>query len=251
MRKSRTPDSRVLRSRCALREIQGNIRPVLAWEADPVVNASMGHTRIPGPLAEAPLTEPASPSAPVTGLDLPGAVGMRTGSRCRSSPQLRGWPRNIGWREFREVAERPDGGDEDAQVHSEAILDPEVSICSEGGRLRLGTFTVRIQVTSDDSWVVRGAQSDSLLSHEQGHYDLQGLDARALMNRLAALRAGDAEELPRLVTEQIEASRSGSQTLSDLYDEETDHGREVERQQRWKSAIREAIDTRQVFQAPG
>lgn len=210
----------------------------------------MGHTRIPGPLSESPPMEPASPSAPVTGLDQPGTVGMRTGSRCRSVPRLRGWPRTITWREFGEVAQRPDGGDEDAQIHSEALLDPEVSICSDSGRLRLGTFTVRLQVTTEDSWVVRGTATDELLSHEQGHYDLQGLDARALMNRMAALRAENAEDLQRQVTEQIEASRTTAQALSDRYDEETDHGRNAEMQRRWDSAIRDAIRSGNAFQAP-
>jgi hypothetical protein len=31
-----------------------------------------------------------------------------------------------------------------------------------------------------NSWVVEGYQSDSLLRHEQGHYDIMALDAREL-----------------------------------------------------------------------
>jgi hypothetical protein len=56
----------------------------------------MGHARIPGPLSESPSIEPASPSAPVTGLDQPGPVGLEGESDpCEGSPQLVDWPRSL------------------------------------------------------------------------------------------------------------------------------------------------------------
>ncbi len=125
-----------------------------------------------------------------------------------------------------------------------------MNICSDGGKLRLGSFTVKLIVFKENSWVVRGTQTDDLKSHEQGHYDLAGLEARALMNRLAALRADSADELQRLVTEQIEATKVSSQALSDLYDDKTDHSRKPTEQARWKAAIQDAISTGKEFLPP-
>lgn len=180
-------------------------------------------------------------------------MGMKGGgAACGGTPQLHGWPRRIQWREFQDVASRPPGEHEDAQIHAEAILDDNVTICREGGRLRLGSFGVRVQVTESDSWVVTASKSDALLAHEQGHFDLQGLDARQLMNDLAALRASSAEELQRLVTERIERSRTDAQAMSDRYDSEaeTNHGRNAEKQRQWEAAIRSAMDSGRAFAPP-
>jgi hypothetical protein len=200
---------------------------------------------------DAPPIVAASPSAPVTGLGLPGAVGMGGGDSCGSLPKLKNWPRAIAWSEFKEVEARPAGEHEDAQIEAQAILDPEVKICRDAGKLRLGAFTVKVIVYEENSWVVKGTKTDELKSHEQGHYDLAGLEARALMNRLAALRVDSADQLQREVTEQIEASNTSSQALSDLYDDETDHGRKTVEQARWKAAIQDAIDTGKEFKVPG
>ena len=92
---------------------------------------------------------------------------------------------------------------------------------------------------------------DDLKSHEQGHYDLLGLDTRVLMKRLSALRADTGDELQRLVSEEIEASQSRAQALSDLYDAKTGHGLKATEQAAWKAAIQLAIDTGKDFQVPG
>lgn len=169
---------------------------------------------------------------------------MKGGSDpCSGSPRLEGWPREIEWDEFEEISARPPGVHEDAQIHTEAILDTDLNVCVRKGKGRLVSFTIRLQVASGSSWVVRGSQADELLSHEQGHYDLQGLSARALMKRISKLRASDTEELQRLVTAAINASQKEAQAMSDRYDDETRHGLDVQAQRRWKAAIQAAIDS--------
>ena len=213
----------------------------------------MSYSRKPGPLGEIPDLDTASPMAPVTTVGDSGPVGMKGGGgTCGRTPSLRGWPRSISWRgDFPdEREERPAGEDEDAQIHPEAILDDEVGICRTDGRFRLGTFGVRLRIVAEDTWVVRSAKTDALLAHEQGHFDISGLDARQLMHDLAALRADTTDELQRLVTERIERSRTESQAMSDRYDDETDHGRNADAQRRWETAIREAIDGGHALRPP-
>lgn len=212
---------------------------------------AMSYSRKPGPLDELPDIETASPMSPITTVGESGPVGMKGGGgTCGGTPRLSGWPRAIAWREFTEVDARPPGEHEDAQIHAEAILDDNVTVCRDGSRLRLGTFGVRLQVTTESSWVVRESKTDALLAHEQGHFDITGLDARRLMNDLAALRAANAEELQRLVTERIERSRTEAQAMSDRYDTETDHGRNADIQRRWLEAIREAREGNHALRPP-
>ena len=109
---------------------------------------------------------------------------------------------------------------------------------------------MRLTVIAEDTWVVRSAKTDALLAHEQGHFDISGVDARQLMQDLAALRADTTDELQRLVTERIERSRTESQAMSDRYDVETDHSRNADMQRRWEAAIREAIDGNHALTPP-
>lgn len=211
----------------------------------------MSYSRKPGPLAESPDSDSASPMAPVTTVGDSGPVGMKGGGgACGGAPRLRRWPRAITWREFHDIDARPPDEDEDAQIHAEAILDDNVTVCREDGRFRLGRFGVRLQVTEEDSWVVTSAKTATLLAHEQGHFDLAGLDARQVMQDLAALRTDDTDELQRRVSERLERSRTEAQEMSDRYDHDTDHGRNAARQALWEAAIREAIDSGHPFREP-
>jgi hypothetical protein len=213
----------------------------------------MSYSRKPGPVDDSHDSESASPMAPDTTSGDSGPVGMKGGGgTCGGAPRLRGWPRAISWRgDFPdEREERPPGEDEDAQIHPEAILDDNVSVCRSDGRFRLGNFAVRLTIVAEDTWVVRSAKSDALLAHEQGHFDISGLDARQLMSDLAALRADTTDELQRLVSERIERSRTDSQAMSDRYDTETNHSRNADVQRRWEAAIREATDGGHALRPP-
>jgi hypothetical protein len=211
----------------------------------------MSYSRRPGPVIDAPDVGRAGPAGPTSGVAEPGPVGMKGGGgKCGGSPRMRGWPRAIKWSEFEEIAERPADEEENARIHAVAELSEKVDVCREDGKLRLAGFTVNLKVLKEDSWVVTGKQSGELLNHEQGHYDLAGLKAKELMNKLAALRADDLEELQELVNQALEDSRVSSQELSDLYDDDTDHGRKPDRQAKWDEAIRQAIDSGGEFKEP-
>ena len=213
----------------------------------------MSYSRKPGPLDEAPDLETTSPMAPITTVGDSGPVGAKGGGgACGGAPRLRGWPRAVSWRgDFPdEREERPSDEDEDAQIHAEAILDDETTACRTDGLLRLGRFTVRLRVSADQTWVVRSAKTDALLAHEQGHFDICGIDARQVMQDLVALRAQDGDELGGMVQDRLQRSRIDAQAMSDRYDEETDHGRTADAQRRWETAIREAIEGGHALRPP-
>jgi hypothetical protein len=102
--------------------------------------------------------------------------------------EIHGWPRQIQWSEFRELAERPPQEDEDAQIHSVGGGADNIDVIHRGNTYQISSITVEMTV-EDDSWVVRDRKSDSLLNHEQGHYDITALLWRDLATDLLALRA--------------------------------------------------------------
>ncbi len=201
----------------------------------------MGGDRIPGPLSD--LTDPLEDQQPPgAGFGLPGVVGLDGGSAppATGGPHLTGWPRQITWDGFPAVSSRPAGVDEDAQIHAEVVNPENVSATREDGRWRLSAFTVRIRIIRDDSWVVTSQKTANLLAHEQGHFDITGLMGRDCAADLAALRARSADELQGEVNRILAHYRQWAQRLNDQYDDETNHSRNREAQQRWEGRIRAA-----------
>jgi hypothetical protein len=86
--------------------------------------------------------------------------------------------------------------------------------------------------------VVTGQKSDTLLAHEQGHFNITGLVARDLVKALGALRVATTDELQREVSRLYQAYDGWAKDLSKKYDDETNHGRNTKSQADWESRIR-------------
>jgi len=198
----------------------------------------MGSGRIPGSVGYdgGPLDVGVIPVPPNAGFGSP--VPLGEGDAVPSGPRLTGWPRQISWNQFQEVGSRPAGEKEDAQIDTQTAQSDRVGVAREQGRFRLGDFEVKLKVIRSNSWVVTSQKSDTLLAHEQGHFDITGLVARDLVKALGALRVDTTDELQRKVSRLYEAYQSWGQGFSDQYDEETDHGRKVKPQSDWESRIR-------------
>ena len=134
-----------------------------------------------------------------------------------AGPTLSGWPRQIVWREFRDLGSRPSGTFEDVQVAVE-LRPSQISIERENGQFKLGNVTFRMGVNRHDSWVVADQKSSALLAHEQGHYDIVGLYYRDLITELQRLRTSSQCELAREVSRIMGQYDQLADTLSDEYD---------------------------------
>lgn len=198
----------------------------------------MGGGRTPGPIGSdtRPLHGPFDPHLPIGGFGTPGPLGLNEGAT--TGPRLTGWPRQISWNEFKDVATRPSGETEDAQIETQTAQPERVGVAREQGRFRLGDFEVRLKVVRDNSWVVVSQKNDTLLAHEQEHFDITGLVARDLVKALGALRVGTTDELQRDVSRLYEAYDTWAKSLSKQYDDETNHGRNVKIQAEWETRIR-------------
>ena len=200
----------------------------------------MGGGRHPGSVGRdgGPLDVGVIPVPPNGGFGSP--VPLGDGDVVPSGPRLTGWPKQISWDDFRAVGSRPAGEEEDAQIDTQTAQPERVGVARDQGRFRLGDFEVKLKVVRSNSWVVRSQKSDTLLAHEQGHFDITGLVARDLVKALGALRVSTMDELQREVSRIFDAYNVWGQALSDEYDDEkeTNHGREAKAQAEWESRIR-------------
>lgn len=200
----------------------------------------MGSGRVPGSIGYdgGSLDVGAIPFPPNAGFEARGHLGQDAST---TGPRLTGWPRQIAWSEFQDVAKRPSGVNEDAQIDSQSRQPERVGVARKQGQFRLGNFTVTLTVVRENSWVVANQKSETLLAHEQGHFDITGLVARDLVKALGALRVTTTDELQREVTRLFEAYDAWAKSLSKQYDDETDHGRNAKKQADWESRIRTCI----------
>jgi hypothetical protein len=83
--------------------------------------------------------------------------------------------------------------------------------------------------------------SRELLRHEQGHYDLVVLAARALAHDLDAVRADSPGEVARLAEDLVAEHTRRAARLSERYDDETSHGRELAAQSAWNANLEAAL----------
>lgn len=210
----------------------------------------MGGGRTPGPIGSdtRPLHGPFDPHFPIGGFGTPGPLGLNEGGT--TGPRLTGWPRQISWDEFKDVATRPAGETEDAQIDTRTLQPEQVGVAREQGQFRLGNFTVKLNVIRNNSWVVANQKSDTLLAHEQGHFDITGLVARDLVKALGALRVSTTDELQREVSRLFEAYDAWAKSLSKQYDGDTNHGRNAKSQSDWESRIRSCIQQETSLGSP-
>src|SRR5512132_1454056 len=97
----------------------------------------MGGGRTPGPIGSdtRPLHGPFDPHFPIGGFGTPGPLGLNEGAT--TGPRLTGWPRQISWTDFKDVATRPAGEKEDAQIDTQTAQQQRV------GGARAGPVSAR------------------------------------------------------------------------------------------------------------
>src|SRR5258708_4292209 len=110
-------------------------------------------------------------------------------------------PAKLQWSHFKAVAVLP-GSDEEAQVAPETTLPQNLSIRKVKGKFKLPDFTVTVALKLHDTLIIRTAKKTAdLLEHEQGHYELLILSARAMAADLEKIEADSPEELQSSVTD--------------------------------------------------
>jgi hypothetical protein len=110
------------------------------------------------------------------------------------------------------------------------------------------TCTVQSFFNKDESWMLKDSKSDSILLHEQIHYAICELHARALRKSITAYKLNlktikvDMEKLYKV---EVALYRKEQQ----LYDAETNHSIKRAKQHQWEAKIQNRLQATEAFAA--
>lgn len=108
------------------------------------------------------------------------------------------------------------------------------------------SFFVRSIFDKSKSWVKTDDKTDSLLLHEQGHFDIAEIYSRILKKTLneshpkKATIGADFNEFYKSNIANLNAEQG-------LYDEETNHGRIPSKQKEWNEKIKNRLEEHEQF----
>ena len=142
----------------------------------------------------------------------------------------------LSWSDFSALPRRPAGVEEDAQIHPEMGFS-NFKLVSKGRGVTVADVDIDITLVRSDCWSVEKAQSDNLLKHEQGHYDILALSAREFYKTVRTLTAKSSHELQRQVTSLGNRMARRVKTIDEVYDTESKHSRDTANQQSWLKKI--------------
>jgi uncharacterized protein DUF922 len=150
-------------------------------------------------------------------------------------------PERLTWSLFRKVDSMPAPA-EDAHIAAAITFPDGLRIAKQGDDYRLPPFTILVAPERTRTVLRRSvAESSELLRHEQGHYDLVVLAARALARELETASSASASDLSRHVQGAVDEHTARAERLSARYDRETDKSRNAAVQARWSALIEHAL----------
>jgi|AVFP01.1.fsa_nt_gi hypothetical protein len=112
------------------------------------------------------------------------------------------------------------------------------------------SFTARVeaQFYPDKSWVKTLAKKDTVLKHEQLHFDITELHARKFRKELSALRIDN--NLKQRIQELYNRINLDLDRMQRLYDKETDHSLKEGSQLQWNKDVRQALNALKAYSHP-
>lgn len=155
-----------------------------------------------------------------------------------SNAVLWGERRELTWDDFKG---RPDEGSEFSALTVSGFTALQWS-CDEKGQF---TFQgAQAHFDRSKSWVKSEGKSDELLQHEQGHFDITEIYARKLREELRKIKCDKKtqEQIQKEVDAIFERIQKEWEMEDEKYDQETDHGRNKEKQKEWNEKIQRRLE---------
>jgi hypothetical protein len=172
-------------------------------------------------------------------------IAMPGHSRADTRIDVRTNPSQLDWSLFRRVDSIPDSS-EDARIAAEISFPEALKVERTSGGYRLSSFAITVAPEGERTVVRRSTVlTEYLLRHEQGHYDIVVLAARALARELETMSGPSGEELSHRVQQCVDRHTDRAQALSATYDRETDRSRNPAAQERWLKLIAAAFSNPQ------
>jgi Bacterial protein of unknown function (DUF922) len=114
------------------------------------------------------------------------------------------------------------------------------------GKYTAKNVKVTVGMDTVKSWVVKDDKSDSLLNHEQGHYNITALGARDFLNGVLDLEADSSKELQKAINDLQSSTQATINSVNSIYDDDpncgTDHGSKSDKQSQWDLRIKNAMN---------
>ena len=157
--------------------------------------------------------------------------------------------RPLGWDDFKgEVPDEEERGDKSASTFHETgyRYTPTITQTPSGrfrATIQTGSYTTTTTMIQTASWVVPTDKTDALLNHEQRHFDLGEVYRRKLAAALQKLVGeGDtpeeaAQDLQQKVEELTREMKEAESRQQDQYEDDTNNGRDAEKQKEWDDKI--------------
>ena len=101
-------------------------------------------------------------------------------------------------------------------------------------------FEIDLELDSKLTWVKKGKETDYLLKHEQGHFDIAILLSREILKQVADAhftKSNFQTGINKIVTTVAEKYRK----MGIDYDEETDHSKNTSAQEKWDTFLEKAL----------
>ncbi|MGB7843688.1 MAG: DUF922 domain-containing protein [Salinimicrobium sp.] len=108
-------------------------------------------------------------------------------------------------------------------------------------------YTVEASFDPQKSWV--SEKAESLLAHEQLHFDISELHARLLRKKLKEFKPQGQKDLKRALRGVYEKTEAARRQMQEQYDLVTRHGSRAEAQKSWEQKIASALRELEKFKA--
>jgi hypothetical protein len=138
--------------------------------------------------------------------------------------------RKLTWADFKSKKQEFGTG-MDAYTAYTITLTPE-----NNGKTDSITVHVECSFEKNKSGVKKGKQSDDLLKHEQGHFDLAEVYARLLRKKLSATKTS-LQNAQNTLNNLYKSAFAELEAEQAKYDRETDHSRVADKQELWNKKI--------------
>lgn len=126
--------------------------------------------------------------------------------------------------------------------------DLKVDVKSGDGlyRFQPASIDIQIKMNKTKSWVLKSAESDALLKHEQMHYNISALAGRDLERKLKSLSAESATALFDKAKELLKTEQALVKQINDEYDDNklsgSNHGNDKGNQSKWEIHINKIMN---------
>ncbi|MBL4755033.1 MAG: DUF922 domain-containing protein [Flavobacteriales bacterium] len=103
-------------------------------------------------------------------------------------------------------------------------------------------FKLNVKFVKQKSWSKPKEQTDNLLKHEQGHFDIYELYGRIIMKRLKDAKVFNEKNFSDKVAKIFRKGFEDLQKFQEKYDRETNHSKDKKKQEEWNEKIADLLE---------